>query len=508
MDCAALSGLAELRPLVMAASVPNEFIEMPVLARMLEMDQRQLSAPLATAVARGVLRVSRSHGVVSYRFIDPAMRQAAYASIDRSIRLGLHRRVAEALQTSSGAPPLACAAWIAGHYEAAAAWATAVWWWRTAGERAAIDASPKTAVEYTRRALSLCAPGGPAASPKEELATLSQLGPLEAQLQGSGSKSVADVYARCLEVADRFDPSETSSGFDVLWGLVACILVHGRVATAREIGAKLLRTAEASANDVHILLATRLEGLAALLGGEIDRSIEAFERVGNLYDFRRHAGLRFRFASDQAAVALAHKSWAEAIAGRIAASERSATGALEQLERLRHPHTSAHVSCVLAARAQTLGCRDTAAPLATAGLALARWHRFIYWEAWAQIILAWHEAGRHARAGAIHVDGAIEAYRSTGAGQALPYAQMLRASIALAAGDRATAMAAADAGLELILGTRRRVVRFGAAANQSIGAWRRSAPTRAARAGIGDRKTTGRSLVCRACRGSPVAASC
>jgi hypothetical protein len=159
--------------------------------------------------------------------------------------------------------------------------------------------------------------------------------------------------------------------------------------------------------------------------------------------------MRFRYASDQGALAQAHWAWAEAVAGNLGASESLAEQALARADQLEHPHTSAHVLAVLAARAQTLRQREVAALLAVAARTLAHTHGFTYWSAWAEIILGWHEAAHCPENSIERIERAIQDYRRTGAGQALPYAMLLKAEVALDSGLWDLATRTATEGLKL-----------------------------------------------------------
>ncbi len=439
---AAQSEIGHLSPLAKAASVLGENIDAALLAHILNMDVAQLR-PLLTEweMRGGVIRV-KDH----YRFTEPHLRITAYANVATPARQVLHLRAADALSRHAASFQPVPADEIAHHYQAAGQSRSAFGWWQTAADCAVKDGSPEAAIGHLERAIALCAAERPAVPPEDELAVLRVLGPLLAQIKGSGSREVAAIYARCLEIADGLQNTGSPAAFDVLWGLNACILVHGRIATARGLSKRLTR---AAGNDTQMLMATRLQGLASLLAGDIASALVDFRSVKQLYEKGDHAGLRFRYASDQGAVARAHQAWAEAIAGEASASEHSSNEALKQAERLQHPHTSAHVMCVLAARAQTLAQRNTAGPLANAGRTIARQHKFPYWEAWADIILGWHDGQRIPEIGAARIDRAIHAYRCTGAGQALPYAHLLRAGVALATGDHTTVITAADEGLAL-----------------------------------------------------------
>lgn len=436
------SQFGPLWPLIKAASILSDPIEAALLADVLSMDVTRLHPYLADLELLGAVTVSAEH----HYCICPVIRPAAYAEIASRQRKVLHLRAAEALILRK--PKGGEAAFrIAQHFEMAEHAQSAFDWWINAAREAIEDAAPDFATQYLERALSLSLASGSNIAAEGKLVALRLLGPLLAQLKGSGSHDVAAVYAHCLEIAEGLPGSGSHIEFDVLWGLNACILVHGRIETAGELSQRLIHAARAAGSDKQLLLATRLRGLARLLSGALAPALGDFRDVKQLCETTDYTPLRFSYASDQSAIARAHQAWAEAIAGELDASETSHMEALEQAERLEHPHTSAHVMCVLAARAQMLGLRSIAAPLANAARTVARRHKFAYWEAWAEIILGWHGAVRAVQTSGARIDRAILAYRETGAGQALPYAQHLRASVALSAGDFATAIAAADAGL-------------------------------------------------------------
>jgi tetratricopeptide (TPR) repeat protein len=257
---------------------------------------------------------------------------------------------------------------------------------------------------------------------------------------------VRDNYRRCLLLSippvTSPDEAPATQAFEILWGLQGCHAVRGEMREALAIGEIAITVADASAqqnppgrlHEEHGLLAHRMQGLARLQAGEIAAAIRHYQQVERRYNPASHQGMRFRYASDQGVLAQAHWAWAEAVSGNLAASEWLAGQALARAGQLDHPHTSAHVVSVLAARAQTLQQREVAAPLALAARTLSHAHGFTYWAAWAEIILGWHEGARAPEDGIGRIERAIQDYRRTGAGQALPYAMLLKAEVALGAG--------------------------------------------------------------------------
>jgi tetratricopeptide (TPR) repeat protein len=181
------------------------------------------------------------------------------------------------------------------------------------------------------------------------------------------------------------------------------------------------------------MLAQRMHAVAKLLSGAIGEAIDLYCMALQRYDQARHGTLRFGHASDQGAVAHAHLTWALAIAGQHEEAQAHSRAALKLAGRLDHPHTSAHVVCVLAAAAQILGERGIAAALGVAGRALGNRHDFPYWSAWAGLVLGWVEGARTPDKAALRITEAIDAYRATGARQALPYGYLLLGCILLRA---------------------------------------------------------------------------
>lgn len=97
------------------------------------------------------------------------------------------------------------------------------------------------------------------------------------------------------------------------------------------------------------------------------------------------------------------------------------------VRQLNHPHTTAHVTCVLAAAAETSGEREIAAAMAATGRMVAQQHHFPYWSAWAELVLGAVESSADPVMGRTMIAKAINDYQETGARQALPYAYLLLA---------------------------------------------------------------------------------
>ncbi len=445
---ARLDALDSLKPLAQAAAVIGRRFAAPLLAAALQMDQAGLSAGLQELAAGGLIEtVPGGSGDSGFQFSHALLRDAAYASVLKSHRRELHRRVADILAQDRGQ---AAAEWpeiVAGHYAAAGDHKGAFTWWHKAGMRAAEISSTRAAVDYLNQALAARAQDPDAGSPADEIDILRLLGVQLAALKGNAAPEAVATLQRCLDLSRGV--SGGTGDFDTLWTLHSCHLVRGEIDLALRIGDRLTTSADRDGPEERRLRAHRMQGLARLLGGHLEQAFMHYRLVLGLYEERRHAALRFRHGSDQGALAYAQLAWGEAIAGALECSGRNAKAALALSSRLQHPHTSAHVLCVLAARAQTLGDRQAASALAFAGKTLGERHEFPYWSAWADIILGWTQGGRGDAGGIALIESAIGAYRRTGAAQALPYALLLLAETALACGLPQLASSAGEEGWRL-----------------------------------------------------------
>lgn len=443
---ARLDGLGELKSLAQAAAVIGREFDASVLALVLQMDASRLSESLEGLVARGFLKPVPEAGAGVFRFTHSLLRDAAYASVLKSRRRELHRTIADILANcpkpaADHGPEI-----VAEHYTAAGDGKGAFTWWYRAGLRAAEISAIRASAGHLKRALAVRARDPGAGSIEEEIEILRLLGIQLAALKGNGAPEVVETLQRCLDLSR--EAANPGGDFDALWALHSCYLVRGEINRALEIGKRLTASADRDGPEERRLRAHRMQGLALMLGGRMEEAFRHYGLVLAIYQEGRHAELRFRHASDQGAVSYAHLAWGQAIAGRLEESDRNAEAALALASRLQHPHTSAHVLCVMAARAQTIGHRQAASALAFAGRTLGERHEFPYWTAWADIILGWTQQDRDGR-GIELIEAAIRAYRRTGAAQALPYALLLLAESALACNRPRRALSACEEGWQL-----------------------------------------------------------
>jgi hypothetical protein len=425
---ARLDALGERKPLAQAAAVAGRDFDVRALAAALEMDPASLAAHLDCLAESGII-ARQSHHI--YRFSHCLLHEWARNSLPEVQRRLLHRKIAEALSLGypriTGVKPEVVAA----HFLDAGDLRGAFNWWRHAAERAIEIASSNVAAVNLRRALSAKAERSQSFTVLEEIELLNLLGVQLTQLRGGAAPETITTYERALDLAAKVPSVCPQLRFDLSWGLDSCHIARGDIGRALVIGEDLLAIAAAQASEERLMLARRMHAVAKLLSGAVEDAIHLYSIVLARYEQSRDGALRFGYASDQGAVAHAHLAWALAIAGRSPAAVAHARAALALAGRLDHAHTSTHVVCVLATAMQILDDPRTASALAIAGKALSNRHDFPYWSAWAGLVLGWIEGCRKPEQGMRMIEQSIDAYRSTGAEQALPYGYLLLAQASL-----------------------------------------------------------------------------
>lgn len=436
-----LDALAGLKPLAQAAAVLGRRFDCTVLAVMLHMDARTLTERLQMLVGLGILERGAERQAQSYRFTQALLWSQAYGSVLKVRRRQIHARAAATLTLDFALLAAAAPEAVAHHYKKAGDAGNAFTWWCKAAHVAARLGSPATAIAHVSQALAAKAGAPDVCNAFAEAELLSLLGAQLGALRGNDSRETVAAYERALQLIETLPARPQELGFDIGWGLVAIQLVRGNVRDAVTMSGRLLEQARESNRDDAMLLALRMHGTARLLSGRVVEAVELLSHAFQYYDPAAHAGLRVRYVSDPGAVALAHLSSAQALAGLADASRATRVRALKLTDSIAHAHTSANVLGVLSLAAVHLDEAGIAAALARASHAIAWEHGHAYWVARADLIVAWEQGRRFPQRGFAPMRAAVERYHETGAGRASVLAHCLAADIANRTGEHDAALA-------------------------------------------------------------------
>lgn len=402
---AQIDDLGDLKPVTIAAAIAGRVFTLDVLAWMLEMAPARLQPAIEAGCTADLFRREPgSAGVERIVFRDDDLQAAAYAMVPPGDRLRLHRRNAE------------------------------------------------RAVRHLQEALHR---EDPSPHPNGLDRALRQLlGVQMAMTHGNGSNAVLGACRESIAAARPCRHSISAQQMRSMWLAQSCHLVRGEVGVARTIGRRLLSQLTQPRQRSRFalgapLLVHRMYALALMLSGRLQHAARHYERVIGDYDAARHGVLRFAWGSDQVALAHAHYAWTQALAGNAPAVPLAIRHARAACERYHHAHTTAHALSVAAIAALTAGAADEAAFAAREARAVAVEHRFPYWAAWNDIMLAAIDAESFPRAAYRRLDDVHRGYRETGAAQLSPVVCALRSAAALRCRRPGEGLEQADVGLAL-----------------------------------------------------------
>jgi DNA-binding SARP family transcriptional activator/predicted ATPase len=359
------------------------------------------------------------HGL--YDFSHGCLRDVAYELVGPARRRQLHRRVAEALETSDPSEADALSSQVAAHYERALLPARAIPHYARAAAVVRARFAESEAISYLGKALRLLESLPPSPDrDRTELDLLLALGLSLAATQGYGSEETGRVYTRARLLCEL--SRQTDRSFGVLAGSWTFHIVRAEIEISRDIARRYLALAESAGDPVllaagHLCLASSSFHLGAIREAldHLETSLEhesRSERGHGYFDFGPELGTFCRSY-------LGHCTWMLGDPDRALEYSRQNVA---RAEDLGHPFS---LALALAYEAMLYHFRDepeAARGRAEEAAALCRKYGFRYYLSWTPILAGW-AAGRlgDREAGLNEMLRGFADLRATGAGIRAPY---------------------------------------------------------------------------------------
>ncbi len=388
----------------------------------------------------------------AYDFSHDKLREVAYTLLSPMQRQRWHRRVAEALETGDQVSLDAAASRIAAHYEQANQPLRALpHYERAANVALRLFAYDEAAVLLRRLIAIVDRDPDPRRRAERELQAHLRLAAAIRVHRGWASPELEPVHARLVALSSEVGTPEQRAA-----ALATSLFFHEvlgnfhYVATALDEMATTLDQTDSPS--------LRVMGAVARMGhhalrGEFVLSEAMFNRSTSLYDRSQHASHVALTGADFGVLELAwssHSLWA---LGHADEAEARVQQALTLARTLVHPFSEALALAYSAMLDQMEGNHDRAALRAADARAVAERHRVVYYEAWANILLAWDAVRRQSTtANVASLRTAIDAFLATGAKARLPYYLGLLADAHARAGEPALALTRLDEALQVAAG--------------------------------------------------------
>ena len=383
----------------------------------------------------------------AYDFSHDKLREVAYALLSPMQRQRWHRRVAEVLETGDQVSLDAAASRMAAHYEQANQPLRALpHYERAAGVALRLFAYDEAAVLLRRLIAIVDRDPDTRRRAERELQAQLRLASAIRVHRGWASPELEPVHARLVALSSEVGTPEQRAA-----ALATSLFFHEVLGNFHHVAKALDEMA--TTLDQTDSPSLRVMGAVARLGhhalrGEFLLAEAMFKRSSALYDRSQHASHVGLTGADFGVLELAwssHPLWA---LGHAEEAEARVQQALTLARTLMHPFSEALALSYSAMLDQMDGHYDRAGVRAAEARTVAERHRVIYYEAWANILLAWDAARREPSATTVSsLRTAIDAFLATGARARLPYYLGLLADAHSRAGEPALALARLDEAL-------------------------------------------------------------
>ena len=282
------------------AAIGREFSD-ALLREVVRKPDAELELALEHLIAASLLLRQGVPPHWTYLFKHALVQDAAYGSLLREPRRKLHARIAETLENQFADMVQSQPELLAQHCSQAGWPEKAAFYWRTAGERAALRGANVEAIEHFRRALLRNAERSENTDRlRTELAILSQLGPALMSIQGWAAPAVGEVLERATNVARQLEASrDLAAPLTSLW---LFRYARGELDQSDEISHELFRIAR-KLNDGEVTLqAHHAAGPMRWVRGSYLEAAKHFESCLSLYHEEDHAQHRYCYMGHDPAV--------------------------------------------------------------------------------------------------------------------------------------------------------------------------------------------------------------
>lgn len=445
---ARLDRLGPAKEIAQIGAVIGREFSRELVARIASLSGDELGEPLAELVSSAIVFGRGEPPWTAYVFKHALVQDAAYASLLRSKRLELHRRIAETLERSypervrTEPEMLAHHHAQAGHPDRAARYSAA------AAVRALDRSANAEALGHAARGLQLLAEVAPGAErDRSELDLRILEGAAYRATKGFAASDVERSFARALELSERL--GDTQRLIDVRRGLFSVYYARGALALAREQGDHVAALGRRLGDSASQMLGYWMLGCMASWQGRFEEARDELEKAVAMYDPGEQQSKTLAMQIDPGVNALCHLSWVLWVLGSpdraIATSER----AIAEARRLAQPFALAMAlffACVTrACCGQHAALRPTLDELA----AVTGEHRLAYLGSCAKVLNGQEliAAGRPL-AGIEEIERAGVEFTAQEAGLGTPWSMAILALGHCRLGEVDQGLAAIDAALE------------------------------------------------------------
>ena len=349
--------------------------------------EAELQSALGRLIAAGLLFRQGVPPHATYLFKHALVQDAAYGTLLREPRRGLHARIAETIETQFAEIAERQPELLARHCTEAGLIERAAALWGTAGQRSLSQPALVEAAEQIARALGQIAslPSTPPLRREEIELQVALITPLihVKRYAAPETKEAAERARLLIEQARAAGepPEDPLLLFSDLYGFWVANYVAFNGEVVRELAAQFLALAQKQTARVPLMIGHRLMGQSFLITGDVVQGRIQYDQAIALYDPPEHRPLATRFGQDVGVATLCYRSVALWLLGYPGAARVDIDRAVKEAREIGHAATLMYA--LSHAQLTYIFCGDyaTASALADELVALANEKNAPIWKA-------------------------------------------------------------------------------------------------------------------------------
>ncbi len=339
---ARLDRLLGSKTIAQIGSVAGREFSHALLASVADMEEADLISGLQQLIGAGLLFQRGVSPNVVYTFKHALVRDVVYASLPKTRRQMLHRRIAEAMRddVSERAEPEPEV--IAYHFTEAGLSETAIEWWSKAGDHALQRSAYIEAITHLERALEIANELDDSEPLRVSRLRLQiSVGSALRSARGFAAPETQAAFARARDIATTV-AADIPERLSAEYGLSSGSFQSGDRSAMRELADEFLRKAEEEQTSPEWGLAQRIVGMTHWFAGDFGNARPHLERALGHYNDARDRPLAYRFGQDLAIPVLAYLAMTLWPLGMCAEASRLVEEAIDHASRTEHVPTIAY----------------------------------------------------------------------------------------------------------------------------------------------------------------------
>jgi class 3 adenylate cyclase/tetratricopeptide (TPR) repeat protein len=424
---ARLDRLGAAKEVAQVGAVVGREFSRELIAALSPLGEQELSEGLNRLTSSAVVFGRGQPPWTTFIFKHALLQDAAYASLLRSKRQELHRRIAETLESSYPERARTEPEVVAHHYTQAGQALRATRYWAAAALRALDRSANVEALGHAGKGLELLAGVAQGIDrDRLELGLRILQGAAYRAVKGFASSDVERSFTRALELSERLD--DVPRLIDVRRGLFSFYYARGALALAREQGQHVATLGQRMNDRGSQMLGYWMLGCMAFWQGEFGTARRELEDAVALYDSNEQKSKTLALQIDPGVNALCHLSWLLWVLGYPDRAIETSDRAIWTARELTQPFALAMAIFFACVTRACCGHYASGTPLLDELIAITREHGLSYLGSCAGVLKGQELIARdQCVAGLEQIDRALSEFNAQEAGLGRPWSMSISA---------------------------------------------------------------------------------